>query len=108
LGRLWYGFYGAAVLEFSGFDDKIEQLCRELGNRGRNSGLQATAADDVIELADPVEVMLGAELGGLSVKQLRELALAAGVSEEAVEEARDDDESKAALIELLLARRPEP
>ena len=40
----------------------------------------------------------------MSIKQLRERALAAGVSGEAVEGARDADEPKAALISLLVAR----
>jgi hypothetical protein len=40
----------------------------------------------------------------LNIKQLRERALAAGVSGDAVEEARDADDPKAELISLLVAR----
>jgi hypothetical protein len=102
--RMWYGFYGVASSESVVFEGKVEELCRELGERGRNGGLHTTSADDAIELPTPVEAVLGTELGRLSVKQLRERALTAGVSEEAVEDARDTDDSKTALIELLLAR----
>jgi hypothetical protein len=102
--RMWYGFYGVASSESVVLEGKVEELCRELGERGRNGGLHTTSADDAIELPTPVEAVLGTELGRLSVKQLRERALTAGVSEEAVEEARDTDDSKTALIELLLAR----
>jgi hypothetical protein len=56
---------------------------------------------------DVVESELRTELGRLNLKQLRERALAAGVSGEAVEEARDADEPKAALIELLVTRQAE-
>ena len=53
---------------------------------------------------DLAESELGAELWQLNIKQLRERALAAGVSGDAVEEARDADDPKAELISLLVAR----
>jgi hypothetical protein len=33
--RLWYGFYGPALESDSAFAAKVEELCRELGDRGR-------------------------------------------------------------------------
>ena len=34
--RLWYGFYDSSVLESEGgFEDKMGELCRELGQRGK-------------------------------------------------------------------------
>eukprot|EP01047_Picozoa_sp_COSAG01_P066268 COSAG01_NODE_9113_length_2549_cov_4.311020_2_plen_37_part_00 len=31
---MWYGFYGVVVESESAFEDKVEELCRELGDRG--------------------------------------------------------------------------
>ena len=33
--RLWYGFFGAVLASQVAFDSKMEELCRELGKRGR-------------------------------------------------------------------------
>eukprot|EP01047_Picozoa_sp_COSAG01_P009322 COSAG01_NODE_381_length_17848_cov_10.220338_10_plen_90_part_00 len=33
--RLWYGFYGATVESDDAFEDKVNELCRELGERGQ-------------------------------------------------------------------------
>ena len=33
--RLWYGFYGATLESDEAFEGKIEELCRELGERGK-------------------------------------------------------------------------
>jgi hypothetical protein len=41
--RLWYGFYGAAASESAAFEGKIEELCRELGERGRRGDSRGTA-----------------------------------------------------------------
>jgi hypothetical protein len=58
-----------------------------------------------VEAADvALRADLRAELERLDLKQLRERAQAAGVSKDAVEEARDAHDPKAALIELLVAR----
>ena len=35
--RLWYGFFGPAVESDVAFDGKVDELCRELGDRGRSS-----------------------------------------------------------------------
>jgi hypothetical protein len=32
--RLWYGFYGSALTSAEAFEGKVEELCRELGDRG--------------------------------------------------------------------------
>ena len=47
------------------------------------------------------------ELSGLTVKELRSRAEAAGVSEDAIEEARDSDEPKESLIALIVAAAEE-
>jgi hypothetical protein len=110
--RLWYGFYGASASESAMFEGKVEELCRELGERGRGDDADGDAvaayigvADDVAE--DPAGAALRAELGVLKVKELRKRVLSAGVGEEAVEDALDADEPKAALISLLVRRRME-
>jgi len=33
--RLWYGFYGATLESDEAFEGKVEELCRELGERGK-------------------------------------------------------------------------
>ena len=33
--RLWYGFYGTTLASESAFEGKVEELCRELGERGK-------------------------------------------------------------------------
>ena len=32
--RLWYGFYGSVLASEAAFEGKVEELCRELGERG--------------------------------------------------------------------------
>ena len=33
--RLWYGFYDATLGSEQAFESKVEELCRELGERGK-------------------------------------------------------------------------
>ena len=33
--RLWYGFYGATLESDKAFEGKVEELCRELGEKGK-------------------------------------------------------------------------
>ncbi len=33
--RLWYGFYGAVLEDDKAFESKLMELCRELGERGK-------------------------------------------------------------------------
>ena len=33
--RLWYGFYGATLESDGAFEGKVDELCRELGERGK-------------------------------------------------------------------------
>jgi hypothetical protein len=33
--RLWYAFYGPTLVSEGAFESKMEELCRELGGRGK-------------------------------------------------------------------------
>ena len=35
--RLWYGFFGATLASEDAFEGKMEELCRELGQRGQGA-----------------------------------------------------------------------
>ena len=37
-GCVWYGFYGAALESNGAFEGKVDELCRELGERAARSG----------------------------------------------------------------------
>ena len=34
--RLWYGFYGTVLTSEDEFERKVDELCRELGQRGKD------------------------------------------------------------------------
>eukprot|EP01047_Picozoa_sp_COSAG01_P033481 COSAG01_NODE_2466_length_7642_cov_5.268991_2_plen_156_part_00 len=38
--RLWYGFYGSTLASEGAFEGKMEELCRELGDRGTRAASQ--------------------------------------------------------------------
>eukprot|EP01047_Picozoa_sp_COSAG01_P013145 COSAG01_NODE_610_length_14860_cov_222.563647_4_plen_1950_part_00 len=40
--RLWYGFYGSVLVSAQTFESKVEELCRELGERGTRAASQRT------------------------------------------------------------------
>jgi hypothetical protein len=33
--RVWHGFYGSVLASDSAFEGKVEELCQQLGDRGR-------------------------------------------------------------------------
>ena len=33
--RLWYGFYGSVLESEGAFEGKVDELCRELGEKGK-------------------------------------------------------------------------
>eukprot|EP01047_Picozoa_sp_COSAG01_P022601 COSAG01_NODE_1347_length_10632_cov_29.175370_3_plen_2601_part_00 len=43
--RLWYGFYGSTLSSTSAFEGKVEELCRELGERGLRSAAEPVAQE---------------------------------------------------------------
>lgn len=42
--RLWYGFYGPTLATQAAFEKKMDELCREIGDRGRIREHSVTAA----------------------------------------------------------------
>eukprot|EP01043_Picozoa_sp_COSAG02_P068585 COSAG02_NODE_11441_length_1723_cov_1.435961_2_plen_191_part_00 len=99
---MWYGFYGETLSSVSGFDGRMDALCREIGSRGRADAVDETASragatepGDTISLAEEVRAMKGSVL--------RKRAISAGVSQAELEEADDADDIRAEIIKLILA-----
>eukprot|EP01046_Picozoa_sp_COSAG06_P045606 COSAG06_NODE_6331_length_2978_cov_343.444290_2_plen_382_part_00 len=115
---MWYGFYGETLSSESAFVTRMDALCREIGVRGRadaaggagvSSGevsvhvdAELVGDDDASSPSADGDETLRAELNDLRLKQLRECATVEGLDEDAVAEALDADNPKAALIGLLL------
>jgi hypothetical protein len=97
---MWYGFYGETLSSESGFATRMDALCREIGVRGRADAV--ASADD--SPACPSNFSpLASELMATKMSALRKRAMSYGVSEEALEEADDAEDTKAELIKLILA-----
>jgi len=80
----------------------MSALSRELGVRGRADAV--VAADEPEPQSDPSPPSaLRDELASMKVSALHKRALADGASAEATEDAMDDDNPKAALIELIVS-----
>jgi hypothetical protein len=111
--RLWYPLYGATLASDAAFEDRMLALAREIGSRGRASGV---AAETSAVTAVPAEAAasvpasdvdrLRAELVALRIKDLRSRAKASGASARQLEVAADADDPKAAVVELVLSLRP--
>jgi hypothetical protein len=130
--RMWYGFYGGVVLESVQFEGKVEELCRELGDRARESHIEKISHPETSAAggggnADPGETQLASELAALRVKKLvsapsleelsapaveelsvlsnkdlRLRAKSAGATAEQLEDAADSDNMTAELVALIL------
>ena len=108
---LWYALYGATLTSEGAFEDRMDALCRELGDRGRAdvevAGL--SPSHDQVPQAHPIPesdavVALRSELGAMKLKALKQRAIEAGVDAEAVADADDADDVKAEVIRLILER----
>ena len=49
--RLWYGFYGTTLASKGAFEGKMEELCRELGDRGTHRAAQAAESSITVVLS---------------------------------------------------------
>eukprot|EP01050_Picozoa_sp_SAG11_P023613 SAG11_NODE_4793_length_1764_cov_11.771171_1_plen_587_part_11 len=110
--RMWYGFYGRVLSDESTFEGKMSELCRDLGVRGRGNVATDAVGSGEASLIEHVEdepaiVALRSDLTKLKLRDLRKRAVSAGVDGDAVEDALDADDSKAALIALVLQHRRE-
>ena len=115
-----------AAAPTSSLDLELQQLkLPELRKRAAAAGVSQDAIeeardDDELKLAiialikatvarnEAKQRAQAAELQQLKLPELRKRAVAAGVDPDALEEARDSDEPKPAIIGLILAKGPEP
>ena len=51
--RLWYGFFGTTLASEGAFEAKMDELCRELGDRGRVLVTSTSAAKIVADKSPP-------------------------------------------------------
>jgi hypothetical protein len=110
---LWYALYGSTLTSEGAFEDRMDALCRELGDRGRadvevavlslSSG-QVPQAHPISELESVAVGALRSELEAMKLKALKQRAIEAGVDAEAVADADDADDVKAEVIRLILER----
>eukprot|EP01049_Picozoa_sp_SAG25_P018653 SAG25_NODE_5470_length_654_cov_1.371171_1_plen_183_part_10 len=96
---LWYALYGATLESESAFEDRMDALSREIGSRGRADAVVASSA----EPPQP-----SSELHNMKVTALHKRALAEGVDPAVAEEALDNDDPKAALIDVIVQRVAAP
>ena len=116
---LWYALYGSTLESESAFEDRMSALSREIGSRGRADAVvassvsdDATGASTEAEGASPDvehDPELRAELEAMRLKALRTRAAAEHIDEDAVDDALEADNPKAALITFcLLYTSPSP
>eukprot|EP01046_Picozoa_sp_COSAG06_P087838 COSAG06_NODE_34301_length_476_cov_14.068966_1_plen_158_part_11 len=107
---MWYGFYGETLSSVSGFEARMDALCREIGSRGRADAMVAHASSpSVIGGHATSEAGIGdamsdleLELQELKLMALQKRALSVSASEESVEDAMDSSDPKASLIGLIV------
>ena len=115
---MWYAFYGTTLSSESSFESRMDAVCREIGGRGRADAVVPASADDEtpkvpepepepepdddIHGEDGTAAALRAELASLRMQVLQKRAVAEGVDADAVEDALDEDNPKAALIGLIV------
>eukprot|EP01051_Picozoa_sp_SAG22_P002868 SAG22_NODE_133_length_18379_cov_34.571937_1_plen_1946_part_00 len=97
--RMWYGFYGAVLSDASLFEQRMSELCRDLGERGKKGTVSAVGHSVAVVPASNKEE----ELAALSSKQLRTRAAEIGATAEQLDAAADADDMHLALIALVLA-----
>ena len=99
----------AAAVEVAGDEDDakaalIRLICAAAARSSSQKGDGGAAAEaKVVLAAEAAEVLHRAELAGLKMSTLRKRVKEAGAGQQAIEEADDADDARAAMIELLLA-----
>jgi hypothetical protein len=95
--RLWYGFCGTVLSSEGAFEGKVEELCRELGERGQ---VLIPASTSDVTLSDGSRIELGTlKLGALKKYALEEF----GVDDVLVNDVDDTADPKASVISLILS-----
>jgi hypothetical protein len=102
---MWYGFYGDAVSQDSVFESRMGSLAREIGGRGRADALCAEPEPIPGTVANGAPAGRATELSGMTMSDALSSAREAGVCEDAIMDAMDDPEPKAALAALVLQSR---
>jgi hypothetical protein len=104
---MWYGFYGDALSSSSAYDVRMDALCREIGDRGRADavmGSESDAATTAVDEPEPEKASeLSLELSEMKLSLLSKRALSAGVDATSIDAALDADDSKQALVDLIVA-----
>ena len=80
----------------------MDALVREIGTRGRADAVVAAVAG-----ASPPSDSALPGLRSLALRELRQRAEAAGIERDLIEDARDEDDPKAAVLALLLEHEAE-
>eukprot|EP01045_Picozoa_sp_COSAG04_P012082 COSAG04_NODE_800_length_10199_cov_36.147327_1_plen_2772_part_10 len=103
---LWYALYGSTLESESAFEDRMSALSREIGSRGRADAVVASSqSEEPAPEPDAEEsdvAALRSELEGMRLRALERRALSDGLSPDAVDDAMDGDDPKAALIALIV------
>eukprot|EP01045_Picozoa_sp_COSAG04_P003104 COSAG04_NODE_122_length_24803_cov_180.609415_6_plen_2065_part_01 len=106
---LWYALYGSTLESESAFEDRMSALSREIGPRGRADAVVVAAPSQGEEAAPAPEVdesdgvaALRVELAGMRVTALQKRARSEGVTDDAADDAMDDDNPKPSLIALIV------
>eukprot|EP01046_Picozoa_sp_COSAG06_P021538 COSAG06_NODE_1624_length_8892_cov_3872.704424_1_plen_1008_part_10 len=106
---MWYGFYGETLSSVSGYETRMDALCREIGSRGRADAMVAASSPSVVAGHATSEAGVGdamsdleMELQELKLTALQKRALSAGAAESSMEDAMDSSDPKASLIGLIV------
>jgi hypothetical protein len=118
---LWYALYGSTLTSDGAFEDRMDALCRELGDRGRadahvedpvdagprvsaghgRDGEQRAVAGGGIAASASAAVLGLEQLQQLKLGALVRYALGQGVDSTALDEADDADNPHAAVLALI-------
>jgi hypothetical protein len=129
--RLWYSFYGGTLTDMGLFEGKVEELCRELGERGRGGddgpaalgergrdhvtaagsdggGRGSAQHEQQVQQLEEAACQHGQQLSTQTNKALWARAALAGATAAQLEAAADSEDVKGALARLVVALEPPP
>eukprot|EP01046_Picozoa_sp_COSAG06_P050028 COSAG06_NODE_7827_length_2362_cov_2.632346_1_plen_164_part_10 len=105
---MWYGFYGDALSSGSGFDGRMDALCREIGGRGRahaSGAASSSVSSPAVPQAASAPVAAPSSREQLAQLQLGTLirhAIAQDIDPAALDAAEESDDPHSAIVELLV------